>query len=354
MDWLVLDKYPILTALAKAALILVVATVVYRLLKWALVKFGEKAVKKTATQLDDMLLEFLQKFLFRLVGVITLYFVGKQLPVVSGEVVFGYFSKGLYIVAVLVVTSLVIRLLRLIISYYLEKESEKRGSELQKDFGLLLHRLIQITLYLTATITILTYLNVDVKGLVATLGVGSLAIALAAQETLSNMIAGFVIMVDRPFRVGDRIKTPQNVTGTVVHIGLRSMKLQDFDKNIHVIPNSQIVKLEIVNYSYPDPSVRVRIAVGVAYGSDLNEVKRILVETATRHPKVLKDPEPRAFFIQFGPSSLDLWLDSYVAHYQDAWQTGDEIRMAVYEALNKHNIEIPFQQHVVHIKKETE
>lgn len=345
---------PLIMALGNILLVLVLAWAGYRLMKWLLRKYGKPVTEKTRTNLDDLVLEFLEKFLFRIILITALYFIGVQLSRFSGEKVFRYFSELLYVIVVFVVTTLIIRITNLIISFYLEQVSRRTGSDLQKDFGLLLQRVVQITLFTIATITVLTHFNIDVKGLVATLGVGSLAIALAAQDTLSNMIAGFVIMVDRPFRVGDRIKTPSDVTGEIYEIGLRSMKLLDFDKNLHIIPNSEIIKSEVINYSYPNPRVRVKVDVGVAYGSDLDRVKAIMVDICKKHPKVLDDPEPSVYFLNFGDSSLDLTCVSYVNHYQEAWLTGEELRMAIYKAFNENNIEIPFPQQVVYLHKESE
>ncbi len=347
-------KNPIYLALLKIVLVILLAIAIYYLLKFLLIKQLRKFSRKTRTQLDDLIFEFFEKFLFRIIFITALYFVGEFLSVFSGEKFFFYFSQVLYAVVVIVITTLVVRIINLIITYYLNRISRRTGTEIEKDFGLLLQRVVQIVAYTIATITVLTHFNVDVKGLVATLGVGSLAIALAAQDTLSNMIAGFVIMVDRPFRVGDRIKTPNNVVGEVYEIGLRSMKLLDFEKNLHIIPNADIIKSEVINYSYPNPKVRVKVDVGVAYGSDLEEVKRIMIEVCQKHPKVLDDPPPNAYFVNFGDSSLDLTCISFVEHYKDAWTTADEIRMAIYKAFDEHNIEIPFPQHVVYLHRNSE
>ncbi len=344
--------HPIFSAVSEIILILIVALLMHRLLKYFIEKIAKKFVAKTKTEIDDLIIDFIEKFLFRIILIVALYFTGEALSDFSGERIFFYFRETLYVIVVFIVAALAVKLITLFISYYLGRVSKKRGSELEKDFGLLLKRFVQIALYLTAIITIFTHFNIDVKGLVATLGVGSLAIALAAQETLSNMIAGFVIMVDRPFRVGDRIRTPSGVVGEVFEIGLRSMKLLDFEKNLHIIPNSEIVKSEVINYSYPNPNVRVKIDVGVAYGSDLEKVKQIILEVCQSHPMVLKDPAPNVYFVNFGESSLDLTCVSYVEHYRNAWVTGDELRMNIYKALNENNIEIPFPQRVVHIQKE--
>jgi len=354
MDLSRITQNPVHLALLKILLTVLLSIGVYYLLKLLVIRYIRKATEKTRTKLDDLLIEFLEKFLFRITLITALYFIGQYLSVFSGERVFFYFSQILYAIVVIVVTTLAVRLINFVIVYYLTQISRRTGTEVEKDFGLLIQRVIQIVAYSIAAITILTHFNVDVKGLVATLGVGSLAIALAAQDTLSNMIAGFVIMVDRPFRVGDRIKTPNNVVGEVFEIGLRSMKLLDFEKNLHIIPNADIIKSEVINYSYPNPKVRVKVDVGVAYGSDLEKVKQIMIDVCKQHPKVLKDPEPNAYFVNFGDSSLDLTCISFVNHYKDAWTTADEIRMAIYQAFDKHGIEIPFPQHVVYLHRESE
>ncbi len=354
MDVKQLFENPVVRSVLNILLITIISVIIYRALKFIIDKYARKITERTRTRLDDIVLDFLEKFLFRITLIIALYFIGEELSTFSGERVFIYFKNALYVTVVFVFTSLIIKLINLFIDYYLERASRRTGSELQKDFGLLLKRVVQIVLIITATITVLTHFNVDVKGLVATLGVGSLAIALAAQDTLSNMIAGFVIMVDRPFRLGDRVKTPSGVVGEIYEIGLRSMKLLDFEKNLHIIPNAEIVKAEVINYSYPDPKVRVKIEVGVAYGSDLEKVKEVILKVCREHPVVLDDPEPNVYFVNFGNSSLDLFCVAYVNHYRDAWVTGDELRMQIYKAFNEHNIEIPFPQHVVYLHKESE
>jgi len=354
MDLNLLLKSQVFHAVLNIILVFAISYIAYRIIRLIINKYVRKITERTESRLDDEILDFVEKILFRSILIVALYFAGEELSGFSGDRVFFYFKETLYAVVILVVTTLLIKITNLVISFYLEKASKKTGSELKKDFGLLLQRIVQIVFFTTAAITILTHFNVDVKGLVATLGVGSLAIALAAQDTLSNMIAGFVIMVDRPFRVGDRIKTTSGVLGEVFEIGLRSMKLLDFEKNLHVIPNAEIVKAEVINYSYPDTKVRVKIEVGVAYGSDLEKVKKIMLDIFSKHQKVLKSPKPSVYFINFGESSLDLLGVAYVNHYKDSWETGEELRMQVYNSFNKNNIEIPFPQNVVYLHKDVE
>ena len=200
-------------------------------------------------------------------------------------------------------------------------------------------------------IIILGHFNVEVSGLVATLGIGSLAIALAAQESLTDTIGGILILVDRPFSIGDRIEILDLDTwGNVMDIGLRSTRIRTLDHRMVIVPNSVISKNLIVNYSSPSPEYRLQIEIGVAYGSDVEQVREILVTTVRDVEGVLTDRPVEALFLHFGDSALIFrvrwWLDSY----EDARRMFDRVNTAMYAALNEAEVEIPFPQRDVHHK----
>ncbi|NOX37427.1 MAG: mechanosensitive ion channel family protein [Calditrichaeota bacterium] len=333
------------------ASIILVAFVSFKILERLVKRYGKRLAERTRTEIDDKILEFIDRFLARIILIIALFFIGERLSLFVGERAFRIFQEILYVVVVLIVTSLVIRIFGLLIDWYLKRVAQRTETEIDREFGPLIKRVVQIVTIVTGLLVIFNHFNIDAKGLITTLGVGSLAIALAAQDTLANMIAGFVIMFDRPFRVGDRIKMPNGTVGEITEIGLRTVKLLDFEKNLHIVPNSEIIKSIVVNYSYPQPLVRVKIDVGVAYGTDLDRAKSIMVDMYKNHPKILDQPEPKAFFVNFGESSLDLTVIGYVSHYTVAWVTAEELRMAIYNAFNQHQIEIPFPQRVVHIER---
>jgi small-conductance mechanosensitive channel len=190
---------------------------------------------------------------------------------------------------------------------------------------------------------------VDISGLLVSLGVGSLAIALAAQDTLSNMISGFIIMLDRPFRIGDRIRIKENKTGDVIEIGLRSTKILDFDNNILIIPNNDIANSEIVNITYPNINTRVLVEVNVAYGTDIKKVREVILSTVKEHPLVLGDIAPDVNVMSFGESAVNIRLAARTADYRNAFQLQCDLREQIYEAFIREKIEIPFPQRVVHI-----
>ena len=212
--------------------------------------------------------------------------------------------------------------------------------------------MIVIVVYAIAVVQILHHFNQDVSSIIVSLGVGSLAIALAAKDSLANMIAGFMIMTDRPFRIGDRVKLESGEKGDIYDIGLRSTKILTFDNTLIVVPNQQIINEKVTNLSYPDPQIRVSVEVGVAYGTDLDHVKQLLLEICEIHPDVLDDPPPAAYFLNFGDSSLDFKIVCRVGQWGQQWAVGEALRMEINRVFQKEGIEIPFPQRVVYNKKD--
>ncbi|UCC45219.1 MAG: mechanosensitive ion channel, partial [Candidatus Zixiibacteriota bacterium] len=196
--------------------------------------------------------------------------------------------------------------------------------------------------------------GVDIKGLVAVLGVGSLAIALAAQETLANMIGGFTIMIDRPFRKGDMVRLPDGRRVRVHEIGIRSTKFLTYDNTLVIVPNSELIKATVHNITYPAPRVRVVIDVGVDYGSDMSLVREVMLDEASKHDTVLKDPAPQFFFLNFGDSSLDVSMRCHIVRAEDYRRVASDLRTQILNRFRAEGIEIPFPQRVVTMLKEPE
>lgn len=235
---------------------------------------------------------------------------------------------------------------------WLENEvSLKTNASLDEQLFPFFQRVILILLSAIAIITILSHFQVDITAMVTTLGIGSLAVALAAQNTLEDTINGFMVMLDRPYRIGDRIELLDlNTWGDVVDIGLRSTRIKTRDNRMVVVPNSQIGKSLVVNYAYPNDQYRLEIHVGIAYGSDIEKARQVMVDAVRQVEGVLADRPVEALFLEFGESALIFrvrwWLESYV----DTRRMFDRVNSALYLALQKENIQLPFPQLDVHMK----
>lgn len=193
--------------------------------------------------------------------------------------------------------------------------------------------------------------NIDVTALIASAGIVGLALSFAAQDTLSNVFGGMSILADRPYKVGDFINLDTGERGEVTQIGLRSTRLVTRDDVEVSIPNAVMGNAKIVNEAGgPHEKFRIRTAVGVAYGSDIDQVEQLLLEVAQGHKEVCTRPEPRVRLRGFGDSSLDFELLAWVARPVLRGRICHELNCAVYKSFNANNVEIPFPQQDVHLK----
>jgi len=339
-------------SLIHALIFLLATAIIFVLARLILNKFLKKLTEKTGTTLDDRLIRASARPLGFLILLVGLNYTIGAFGAFLSEGIRTHIAGITYVLTAVVISVWLMRLATQFFAWYAETIAIRTESTADDEFIPLISRLSKIAIGIITLIIILKHLGQEVQSLVVSLGVGSLALALAAQETLSNMIAGFVIMTDRPFRVGDRIELSDGQVGDVYQIGLRSTKVMTFDNTLIIVPNSEIVKERVINRSYPDPLIRVRIDVGVAYSSDVDTVKRVLIGTFRDHPEILEKPEPRAFFINFGDSSLDFMVIGRVDSWRKQFAVADELRSEIINRFRQEGIEIPFPQRDIWIRSQ--
>ncbi len=337
-----------------ALVVIILTYIVSRLVPIVQKAISRHITGRTKTELDDQLIRLIGRSLRRLIWLAGFFFVLQYLSVLFSEDLqskLKAYTGGLfYVILVFIIAHFVSRILQTLLDWYSQKWGKNVRGRVQDEFGPLFRRLIVIVVYSIAVVFILKHLKQDISSIIVSLGVGSLAVALAAKDTLANMIAGFMIMTDRPFRVGDRILLESGEKGDVYDIGLRSTKILTFDNTLIVVPNQQIINEKVTNLSYPDPQIRVLVEVGVAYGTDLDKAKALLEKACESHADVLSDPPPKAYFLNFGASSLDLRVVCRVGKWSEQWRVAEELRMEINRVFEKEKIEIPFPQRVVTMK----
>ncbi|TCO75691.1 mechanosensitive ion channel domain-containing protein [Chromatocurvus halotolerans] len=196
---------------------------------------------------------------------------------------------------------------------------------------------------LTMSLSLLGWEWGKVQWLVAALGVG---IGFGLQEIVANFISGLILLFERPIRVGDII-TAGGGDGTVTQINARATVIESFEGKELMIPNKELITGVVTNWSLSTSNLRVVIAVGVAYGSDVREAMRILIEVAHDNPSVIEEPEPTATFEDFGDNSLLIWLRCYAEReYPRVWT---ELRTEINERFNEAGISIAFPQRDIHL-----
>jgi small-conductance mechanosensitive channel len=313
----------------------------------------KRITSRTETVLDDAILNILRVPLYLLSLVLATEIAYKRLEFLP-ESWQSWTGNLFYILYLVVGFVFAWRFVQNFFIWYGKEMSVRTETDLDEQLMPFFRRIAMIILWMIGIITLLGHFEVDVSAMVTTLGIGSLAIALAAQESLSDTISGFIIMIDRPFRIGDRIEIQDLDTwGDVIDIGLRSSRIRTRDNRMVIVPNSVIGKSLVVNYSYPDTQYRIQIHIGLGYGIDIEEARRVMVDAIRGVEGVLPDKPVEALFLEFGDSALVFrvrwWLDSYY----DTRRMFDKVNTALYYALNEAGIEIPNPQIEVLVKDKT-
>lgn len=185
-----------------------------------------------------------------------------------------------------------------------------------------------------------------IQWLVAAMTVG---LAFGLQEIFANFVSGLIVLFERPVRVGD-VVTIGEVSGTVSGISMRATTIVDWDRKEHLIPNKQFVTGVVINWSLSDTTLRITLPVGIAYGSDIALATRLLLEVADNHPKVLKDPAPNAFFLNFADSELNLELWVFVPTIADRFPVRHDLLQEIDRVFAAHHIEMAFPQRDLHLR----
>ncbi len=315
-----------------------------RIVGFILQRVLKRLIRLTTSSLDDVVYEAIAPVLYWLAVVYAFQFSLSRLAHVFEFLRFDL-ERFFFVLYLTIGFSAAWRLISNVAKWYERQLVTDRDTDIGKQLMPFIRRVALIILMLIVAIILLDRFNVEVSGLVATLGIGSLAIALAAQAALADIVSGFVIMVDRPYRIGDRIEILELDTwGDVEDVGLRSTRIRTRDNRMVIVPNSVIGKSLIVNYSYPTSEYRIEIHIGVAYGTELEKARQVMVEAVQKVDGVLNDRPVEALFLEFGESALVFrvrwWLDSYA----DTRRMFDKVNTALYNELTKAGIVIPFPQ----------
>ena len=209
----------------------------------------------------------------------------------------------------------------------------------------------RVMVLLAAVALLLLVWEIDISPLLASAGIVGLAVALAARDTLANFFGGINIFLDKPFITGDYIILESGERGEVVEIGVRSTLIRTRDDEQISIPNAIVANTKIINESAPEPRYRVRIKVGVAYNSNLEEVEAAMLEVAAANQRISHVPEPRVRFRAFGDSSLEFELLCWAKTPADRGRVIHELNLAIFSEFQKRNISIPFPQRDVYMHR---
>ena len=340
--WEVVAQFPIVGALIVAGVFYLLALA----LRFTIFRSLGRLANMTNSMLDDQLLNHLRKPVFTTV----LYF-GLTLAINAAQLPIG--------------TQTVVKLLLSVIVASWMRATFRISTTLldivghQSRFRLVEARTMPmidlsaklITILIGSYVLLLVW-GINPVGWLASAGIVGIAIGFAAKDTLANLFSGFFIVADAPYKIGDYINLDTGERGKVTTIGLRSTRLLTRDDVEITIPNGVIANAKIVNESGgPYLKMRVRVSVGVAYGSDVDQICELLIKIAVEHKEVCTHPEPRARMRGFGASSLDFDLMVWIEHPEYRGRIQHELYMQIYKTFAAEDIEIPYAKQDLYIKE---
>lgn len=193
-------------------------------------------------------------------------------------------------------------------------------------------------------------LGVNLNSLVVFGGALGVGVGLGLQNVVANFVAGIILLVEQPIRIGDRIET-KDTLGDVVRIDARSTWVRTNENVVIIVPNSDFINNPVTNWTANDPRVRISVPVGVGYSSSPDQVRQILLDAARKHPDVLDDPAPDVIFAGYGDNSLDFVLRVWTEHHSHTPQIlKSDLYFTVFERFAESKIELPFPQRDIHLR----
>ncbi len=344
-EWITFAQEAQAVPWVRAIVVVLVSVVLARIVDLLISRFLLRLARHTDTDLDDQLVQLLHRPIFVSVILIGLDLAVKTLGWTPG--VEGAVGALIQTVAIFVWAGVGFKLT----STTLDGLSRlaDRVTWLETRTLPLFDNLSKIVVFGVAVYCFLVAWDLDLSAWLASVGIMGIAVGFAAKDTLANLFGGLFVIMDAPYKIGDFINLDSGERGRVVKIGLRSTRLMTRDDVEITLPNAHIANAKVVNESGgPYEKTGVAIVVGVAYGSDVDRVREVLLEAAKSVEHVVHDPEPRVRFVEMGDSALIFRVQGWIDEPALRGECVDGLNMAIYKALGQADIEIPFPQRVVH------
>jgi len=330
-------------------LIILLFYIISKITVFILEKGIKRLTKKSATDIDDRIIDTAKKpvkWIIIFFGINLALMSAKlssDLSTLTGNLI----GSGI----IVLVFYIILRTVSMIIHSWGKKLTDKIDSRINDDLVPLFINFIKIIIVIIGLLMVLSKFEIEISPILASLGIAGFAIGFAIKDSLSNIIAGIVLILDQSFTVGDKV-TIDDDTGIIKEVGLRNTKLMTFDNEIIVLPNGELMNKKFKNYVLPDPMIRVLVKFGVAYGSDVDKVEEIVLNALKKIEDICDDPGPAVVFVEMGDFSLNMQAKLWVPNYVNQYVKWLEATKAVYNSLNEANINIPFPTQTVYVQKD--
>jgi MscS family membrane protein len=331
---------------SRSAILIFPSTIIIALLiSYILNHWLKRWSQKTSTPLDDVVVAAIDRPIFW-----TLIAFGLILSLSSLNI----FSSSIPIITKILLTFILTIWTRAIIKVsititdIIQHQAHKQGHGMEKSMLIFLQTVLRITLYAFSFLLVLGVWGVNIAPILASAGILAAALSLGAKDAVANFIGGISVLTDKPFVLGDTVQIQNTHSGKVIDIGLRSTKIQTFDRKLITVPNSIMAGDVVINKTGIEPTARISLKIGVAYDSDLNKVETTLMKLLTDHPDVLDSPAPFIRFQSFADSAIELKAYAYVGSSGLKGKVKHDLVKSIQQQFAKQKIEIPYPQRTIH------
>lgn len=329
-------------------LIIFIAVIASFVIRFLLHRFGTKLAGKTRWKIDDLVIDQIARKIVYWLPLLVFYFISTDVfkYLDAGEQTIFYVKRTISAIFIFTITDVFVQIIS---SMLLFRKGETSTS------SSILRNIAKIVIYLVGILLVIQNYGVQVYPLLATLGIGGLAVALAMQPTLSNLFSGLQIIASKKIEIGDLIELENGKKGIVSDITWRNTTITTWQNNIIIVPNSKIADSVIENYFLNDKQVLFSVPLGVSYNSDLDKVERVAVEVATELqktiPEAVSDFEPFVRFQKFGDSSIDLSVFMRSREFGGQFIMISKFIPAIHRKFAGEHIEIPFPARKIYMQQ---
>ncbi len=320
---------------------LAIALLVSKLIYSGIKKAMEKIAKETKTRLDDILVRELELPIHFYVLIVTFWVALSIYPGMQKYTS----SFNEFIVILLIANSayFTTKLVKGLVDWY---TTSKRIRKYTHNYLIVARKLINVTIYILALLIILAELGIEISPLIASLGIGGLAVALAFQDTLANYFSGIYISTDKDLNLGDYIEIPGSVSGTITEIGWRATKIKTWDGNLVMIPNKVLAESTILDYSKPKEPITVPFEVAVSYDTKSDKVIKSINDTIKsikkRYPDIITETKPTIRIDRFDDSNIVYKVFVEVSNRENKYKFMGIFNKAIAEAYEKGKLKVDY------------
>ncbi|PIN73460.1 hypothetical protein COV20_04515 [Candidatus Woesearchaeota archaeon CG10_big_fil_rev_8_21_14_0_10_45_16] len=328
-----------------AFLILVSFIILAEIILFVFGFYLNRVAKKTATLFDDLIFEKTRKPLSLLA-----FFFGLRLSLLHLDV-HNYVMQAANSALAVIFILILVRVIDVIIETWGQSFAKKTRTSVDEVLLPLFHKIVKVIFSIVAIMWVLDIWQIDITPYLAGVGISGLVLGFALQDSLKNIFGGVSLIIDKNFNIGDAVRLESGEMGVIKEIGLRSTKMLTYDNELIFVPNGQLANMKISNYMRPNHRVRKIVEFGVAYGSNVEKVKKVVLEALQKIDKIYSDPYMDVIFVEMGDFALKFkarfWVD-----WDNAYAKWVEATEVIHATLLKAKIEIPFPTQTLYLKKE--